>query len=161
MLRPSRYIAALLLTAVYAVIIMSQLAPFAMHSPTVAHAVTGECSGDCRICGCSPEHSANHTCCCWLKKQKDEEQKHEAEAPAFCKKKRAAKATVTITCGCPCGSGKQLAIAGFGGSELVPFQFDGFVVKPYIITRDLPRVRRLTDRHCDPTDPPPKLSHIS
>jgi hypothetical protein len=50
-------------------IVMSPLAPLAMHSKVVAHAVTGECSGDCDICGCSLESRANHTCCCAKKKQ--------------------------------------------------------------------------------------------
>lgn len=57
------------LTVIYLVIALSPLAPFAMYSKVVAHAVTGECSGDCDICGCSQESRANHTCCCAKKKQ--------------------------------------------------------------------------------------------
>jgi hypothetical protein len=55
---------------IYLVITLTPLAPFAMHSKMVAHAITGECVGDCDICGCSPESRANHTCCCAKKKQK-------------------------------------------------------------------------------------------
>lgn len=51
------------------VIVFSPLAPLAMHSKHVAHTVTGECSGDCEVDGCSLERSAAHTCCCWQKKK--------------------------------------------------------------------------------------------
>jgi hypothetical protein len=51
-------------------IVMSPLVSLAMLSKTVAHVVTGECSGDCDICGCSLESRANHTCCCAKTKQK-------------------------------------------------------------------------------------------
>jgi hypothetical protein len=68
MKKSHRYITSLLLTMIYLVIVLSPLAPFAMYSPVVAHAVTGECSGDCDICECSPENRADHTCCCAKKK---------------------------------------------------------------------------------------------
>lgn len=64
-----RYITSLLLTTIYLLIVVSPLAPLAMQSKSVAHAVTGECSGDCRIDGCSLERSAARTCCCWQKKR--------------------------------------------------------------------------------------------
>ncbi|NJD91716.1 MAG: hypothetical protein FIA91_09410 [Geobacter sp.] len=64
----SRYITSLLLTAVYLLITLMPLAPLAMHSKRVAYAISGECSGDCAICGCSAERSATRTCCCWQKK---------------------------------------------------------------------------------------------
>lgn len=62
-----RVIAVILMT-MYLIIVMKPLAPFAMHSKVVAHAVTGECVGDCDICGCSAESRANRTCCCAKKK---------------------------------------------------------------------------------------------
>lgn len=65
----SRYITSLLMTIIYMIIVFSPLAPLAMHSKHVAHAVTGECSGDCEVDGCSLERSAAHTCCCWQKKK--------------------------------------------------------------------------------------------
>jgi hypothetical protein len=64
-----RYIVSLLMTTIYLLIVFTPLAPVAMHSKRIAHAVTGECSGDCRIDGCSLERSAAHTCCCWQKRE--------------------------------------------------------------------------------------------
>jgi len=58
-----------MLTTVYMLVVMSPLAPLAMHSKVVAHAVTGECSGDCDICGCSIESRASKTCCCTKKRR--------------------------------------------------------------------------------------------
>jgi hypothetical protein len=66
--RSFRRLIAVMLTTVYMLIVMSPLAPLAMHSPVVAHAVTGECSGDCDICGCSLESRASKTCCCAKKR---------------------------------------------------------------------------------------------
>ncbi len=60
--------ASLLMTTIYLLIVFTPLAPLAMQSKIVAHAVTGECSGDCKVDGCSLERSAAHTCCCWQKK---------------------------------------------------------------------------------------------
>lgn len=71
-----RYITSLLLTIIYLLIVFSPLAPLAMQSKLVAHAVTGECSGDCRIDGCSLERSAAHTCCCWQKKRREAPASH-------------------------------------------------------------------------------------
>jgi hypothetical protein len=69
MKKSSRYITSLLMTSIYLLIVFTPLAPLAMQSKIVAHAVTGECSGDCTIDDCSLERSAAHTCCCWQKKK--------------------------------------------------------------------------------------------
>ena len=65
----NRYITSLLMTIIYMVIVFSPLAPLAMQAGHVAHAATGECSGDCTVDGCSLERSAAQTCCCWQKKK--------------------------------------------------------------------------------------------
>ena len=70
MLASHRHITALLLSIIYLLIVCTPLAPFAMQSKLIVHAVTGECTGDCGIDGCSHERCANHTCCCWQKKQR-------------------------------------------------------------------------------------------
>jgi hypothetical protein len=96
--RSMRRMIAASLTVIYLVIALSPLTPFAMYSPVVAHAVTGECSGDCDICGCSPESRANHTCCCAKKKQM---QARNAKLPIaeHCSSK-AATAPATVKGGC-------------------------------------------------------------
>ncbi len=62
--RSRRKSIALSLLVLYLVIAFSPLAALAMHSKQVLHAVTGECTGDCGICGCSVESRASGTCCC-------------------------------------------------------------------------------------------------
>ena len=69
MKKSPRHITSLLMTLAYLLIVLSPLAPLAMQSKLITHAVTGECSGDCRIDGCAQERSAAHTCCCWQKKK--------------------------------------------------------------------------------------------
>ena len=64
-----RKYSALFLALAYAIMLLGQLAPMSMGSATIAHAITGECSGDCDIDGCSLASRLNHTCCCWQKKQ--------------------------------------------------------------------------------------------
>jgi len=80
-----RRLQATVLTVIYMLIVLYPLAPLAMNSKVVAHAVTGECVGDCRICGCSPEARANHTCCCAKKKQmQNGVEKHPSIAKKSC-----------------------------------------------------------------------------
>jgi hypothetical protein len=68
MKQSSRSIISLVMTAVYLLVILAPLAPAALHSAPLTHLLTGECAGDCRSCGCSPERSAARACCCWQKK---------------------------------------------------------------------------------------------
>lgn len=64
-----RRINGLLLVAIYTVITLSPIAPVFLHSKTIAHAITGECVGDCNICGCLLEARESNTCCCAKKQQ--------------------------------------------------------------------------------------------
>lgn len=72
-----RYITSLLLTIIYLLIVVGPVAPLAKQSKSIAQAVTGECSGDCRIDGCSLERSAAHTCCCWQKIRHEAVESHD------------------------------------------------------------------------------------
>ena len=162
--RSSRRLRAVILTTVYVLIVMSPLASLAMHSKVVTHAVTGECSGDCDICGCSPEKRANHTCCCAMKKQQTQTYTHEDDdvgTAVCCKKKPADKKGTIIACGCPCGSGKNATMATTGSSEVLPYQFSELFITPHSDTQFPIPNHRLTSRHGDPPDPPPRLSSIS
>jgi hypothetical protein len=147
------------LTAVYLLITLSPLSSIAMHSKVVAHAVTGECSGDCNICGCSAENRANHTCCC-AKKRQQQAHVHEddEDGAADCCKKKPVKKKTVIACGCPCGSGKQAVLSASGTSEVLPFHFTEQFKTPHTETTFTDPTQQLTSRFGDPPDPPPKLS---
>ena len=160
MICSSRYITALILTVIYLLITMSPLAPLALKSPTVAHAVTGECSGDCDICGCSAERRANHTCCCWQKKLKQQHDHEHDHLPPCCRKKhRSGKPTLTSNC--PCGSGKQIALWGAENNEQIPCQFTVGIPITFGNLLDGVYEHRLTDRYDTPPDPPPKHMELS
>ena len=156
----SRYITALFLTVAYLLITMSPLAPLALKSPRVAHAVTGECSGDCDICGCSPERRASHTCCCWQKKVKQEHDHEQEQLPPCCKKKQRSGKPM-LTCNCPCGSNKHVALWGAEKNEQIPSHFIAGI--PIACGHVLAGVyeRRLTDRFGDPPDQPPEIPCVS
>jgi hypothetical protein len=146
----------------YLLMVLSPLASLAMHSKVVAHAVTGECVGDCDICGCSLENRTNHTCCCSKKRQQLAHALEDAEdgRPDCCKKKPVNKKTV-IACGCPCGNGKHAALSASSSSEVLPFQFTEQLRLSHTDTTFANPTHRLTSRHGEPPDPPPRLSLIS
>jgi hypothetical protein len=151
------------MAALYLAIIFSPLAAFAIHSPDTAPATVRECSGDCNLCGCSPESRASNTCCCSNKKRQQQAHLHEDDQnskPDCCKKKPVEKKTV-IACGCPCGKGQQAALSVNGSSELLPYHFTEQLSIPHTDTTYINLTRRLTSRHGEPPDPPPKLSVCS
>ena len=155
---PLRHIIAAGITALYLAMIFSPLAPFAMQSTGTAPVVVRECSGDCNLCGCSPESRAANTCCCSKKRQQQAHIHDDGEdgTADCCKKDSAAKETV-IACGCPCGSGKQATLSSSGTLEALPFHFTEQFSTPHTETTFTNPARHLTSRHNDPPDPPPKL----
>jgi predicted ATP-grasp superfamily ATP-dependent carboligase len=155
--RPVRSIISTVLSVIYLMISFSPLALIAMHSKTVVHAITGECSGDCNICGCSPESRASNTCCC-SKKRKQEAHTHEDEdaTPDCCKKKSVGKKTVIASCGCPCGSGKTMALTGGSTGDIIPYYFTDQIVLSHTETHYSDLSSLLISRHVEPLDPPPK-----
>jgi len=56
------------MTAVYLLLTLSPLASLGIQSHPFFQLLSTECSGDCRLCGCSAERSASRACCCWQKK---------------------------------------------------------------------------------------------
>lgn len=148
-----RYITALFLTAVYLVLAVSPLAPLIMRSPVISHAFTGECVGDCRICGCLANGRAADDCCCRRKLM----QQRERERSGHCKKEQRAAKT-ELRCGLPCGGGKPSALPGTVVSEHLPSMRDEGQI---VFNEDkllFTHLCRLTDRYGDPPDPPPKLA---
>jgi len=197
--RSSRKCVALLLTIIYALLVLSPLAPLARQSATGTHAANRECSGDCAIDGCALESRVNHTCCCWQKKQRQDTghkptagqqcptktvalsppQKHSCSpskpspptasccgklpivqtVDAVAAKPQESSASLPVyKCGCPCGNGKEFASSG-GKFELVPFSCTGFNTTPGAPSYPQHDPQRLTIRHGDPPDKPPKINH--
>lgn len=201
---------AAVLTFIYVMILCTPLAPFAMHSKYIAHAVTGECSGDCDIDGCSLESRANHTCCCaqkkvklsggalisageccapkvavpvvakgdccatpqpvvaqndWVVAQGDccakPEQPRKTEiSPEAQSQDISSKKVPVYKCGTPCGKGKLLAVASAASSELLPYFYSESFAIPHETTQYTSLTHRMTSRHAEPPDQPPKLSEI-
>jgi hypothetical protein len=154
---------ALVLTVAYMAIVVSPLATLTIGSRLFAHAVA-ECSGECSICGCSPERSAAKLCCCWKKKLIDEQEHREGKASHCCKKKDAdtcstkkeGAAAPVISCGFPCGNQNQLVWNG-DGLDLLPYRF---VQQSIAFHEDTPSpFRRKSPPDCyeTPPDPPPRL----
>lgn len=184
-----RYITSLLMTTIYLLIVFTPLAPLAMQSKAIAHAVTGECSGDCRIDDCSRERSAAHTCCCWQKKKHGPGDAHlhsDAEACSIIPKKRAGccdapaqnsheKSEVTKSAStsapqktkplsigsAPCGSGTLLALLPTETTRHLPYIFSADIPSPEQspLTVILPDI--LKSRYVEPPDPPPIISSAS
>ena len=166
MRRLPRHIPALLLFIIYLVIVMSPLAPFAMHSPVIAHALTGKCAMDCSICGCSAERSANRTCCCWLNRiqlvHHDHEEEDDHNKPACCKKnglkQNSAASSVRSL---PCNSGKNIAFTGGEKVDVIPFRYIMGTITAIASPLSTPIPVCRTEWLSEPPDPPPKLRTIS
>jgi len=198
-----RELTAIVMMAVYLLIVLSPLAPFAMYSKAIAHAVTGECSGDCTICGCSVESRANQSCCCAKKKQQDKlsaglqkpaaakrsccaeskpvapkkdccaaskpvvpkkeccaksgQHSHDENVQELNQKQQPSKNETVYKCGCPCGKSILFALAA-GSSELMPYFYADTLVPSQALSLKFTYVHRMTSRHAEPPDPPPKLT---
>ena len=153
-----RFMPALVLVILYVMIVMSPLAPLALRSPMIAHALTGECAGDCSLCGCSTERSANHTCCCWQKKVQFNHEDEQDEQDC-CKKNKTDKNQIkAFISSRPCSSGKAAALVGVAHGDVFPYRFstNNPVVFESIMTARDPVCR--IDWPGEPPDPPPKLS---
>lgn len=72
------------MTVLYLLIVFSPLASLAMQPNLNVHAPGRECSGDCRIDGCSPERSAARACCCWQSRKKTTRDAFRGSADGCC-----------------------------------------------------------------------------
>lgn len=126
MSKTHRYISAFVLCVLYGLIVLSTLAPLALRSAVIAHALTGECAGECGLCGCSPERSASRTCCCWQKKLRQEHsvRDDDQEQSDCCAENRdSGKIKTAAISSLPCGSGKTMALLGAEQTDILPFRF--------------------------------------
>ena len=149
------------MTALYLAIIFSPLAPFAMPSTNATPLTYRECAGDCNLCGCSPESRATSTCCCIKREHQAHIHEDDEEGTPDCSKMKPVEKKSVIACGYPCGSGKQAALSTAGAFELLPFLFTEQFSIPPTDTHYSILTQRLTSRHGEPPDPPPKLSMCS
>jgi len=149
-----RKIIAGLLTGIYLAISLSSLASLTLGSASIAHAITGECSGNCEIDGCSAERKASHTCCCCIKKMKELENKK--GQGTCCNKKNAQHAKTIMTCNCPCGKGKQLVLFNSEKFEQLPYQFTRAKHFPLEGQLSFNIQPRMTTHYYEPFTPPPE-----
>lgn len=155
-----RRIIAVAMTVMYLVIALGPSASLALHCETAAHLLTGACSGDCNICGCSPESRAAQTCCCSRKEQQlvRLQARGQASQPECCPKGPIEKEAVIASCGCPCGSDDSFVLSGLGKGEIIPHYFTGQFAMPLPDTLYPETSHLLTSRHPEPPDPPPRQS---
>lgn len=158
MLRLPRFIPALVLVVLYAMIVTSPLAPLALRVPMIAHALTGECTGDCTLCSCSTERSASHTCCCWQKKVQFNHEDEQCQ-PDCCKKNRTDNKKIpSFISSRPCSSDKAAALVGVAHGDVFPYRFS--TINPVVFESTM--IARDPDCQVDwpgePPDHPPKIS---
>jgi hypothetical protein len=151
---PRRIIAGLI-CVIFLMITISPLAAITMRFATVAHAVSGVCTGDCDTCECAPERRASHTCCCWYNKLKRHDSHNKQQADCCMKTKSNKTATMTSTC--PCGSGKQLALCNAEEMQYMPYRSAMEIPVPHGDTLSHNVPARLAGRNGEPPDPPPKI----
>lgn len=148
------------LTLIVLLIGFCPLLPLATLSKSFARTLTGECAGDCAICGCAPERSAARTCCCW---QKRLHTRHAEEPPdqggSCCQKSRPAPAPRCTPL--PCGSGKLFALWGSDSAEYLPLQHHNTPIATVTGSISPSPCRSPNNRLQEPPDPPPKVSHLS
>ncbi len=123
-----RYFISLLMTTIYLLIVVSPLASLAMQSKFLTHAVTGECSGDCKIDGCSLERSAAHTCCCWQKKRNEDSKAHEHVKPRCCDIKTAEPPKKVASCCAPRTEESDIITEQASASDSTPQKTKGTTI---------------------------------
>ncbi|MBJ6725077.1 hypothetical protein [Geomesophilobacter sediminis] len=148
---------AALLAVLYLCIFLAPLVPVGLPGGTP---LVSECSGDCDICGCSPEMRASGSCCCAKKRHALETQQIQDQdlddKPDCCKKKKSSQ--TVISCACPLGGGKSKLLVSSEGSELLPFYFPGNFGTRQGVTDFTDHPHRMTSRYGEPPDPPPDLA---
>jgi len=157
--RPSRGTVATIMLIVYLMISLSPLSALALHSSHNGHGKAVECSGDCNLCGCSPENRAAKTCCCSKKLAQQAARQHDdADDPDCCKTDTPRVTTVITACGCPCNKGTSAVLTSAVSGEIIPFVFaEQFPVS--LADTSYPLLRYpLHSRHIEPAVPPPQHS---
>lgn len=180
-----------LMTALYLLLSLSPLASISSRTKPFFQAAAKECSGDCRLCGCSPERSASQTCCCWQKKMAEAKIRQQWEKPQSCPTAPADTAgnccskhqhadhgndaststqtdppsgnePPTVSISiCPCGSGKDQAFSGDERSQHIPCRFLSGVPAQPATQFVFLQPEQLASHSGEPPDPPPKIHILS
>jgi hypothetical protein len=149
---------ALLLTVIHLLMMASPIVAFASQKKAMARAVAGECSGDCDVCGCSPESRAAGTCCCSRKRRLEASlHRHEEQKPPCCRHEAPEENVVVISCGCPCGGNDSADLCGVDTDETLISRYSYPSAVSLVADRRPIATRVLQSRHLQPPDPPPKL----
>lgn len=176
-----------IMTAIYLLITLSPFASLSFQSKPFFQVLSRECSGDCRLCGCSAERSASHACCCWQKKLAAAKNVKHCETPSAsltapaaegscCSKSaqhadhadeesisaQADSASDSDTqsasiSSSPCGSSKELTFFSNERGQHVPYLFLSGIPPQKSIQISFLQPERLASRNGEPPDPPPKL----
>jgi len=170
--RSARKTRASILLTIYLVVSLSALVPLALSSPHIAHALTGECTGNCDIDGCSLEARRNHTCCCWQKKLRVMRNQtspscsagQTTASPPHCTAEGEhphdnGSSTPVYRCGDPCGKRSPLPFMLSPSQEITPPDIVNYTA--HLTGGDLllsSRCHPLFSRDREPPDPPPRLS---
>lgn len=157
----NRYIIAGILIAIHIMITVVPVTTLAMWSTTVMHPISTECSGDCDVCGCSPESRASHTCCCRQKNMKDKQHAGHEGSEANNREKAQNNTETTLSCNCPCENGNLLALWVLNNFESLPYQFNGEIYSPQEGLLSQSFHPHLKTRYCQPPKPPPKSSTLT
>ncbi len=144
-------IAALLLLQLY--IFLPSLA-----KAVTPHGTTAHCFHDHRLCGCSPERIANHTCCCCSHHEPAEPpccaKKHHDEKPAARPVDAPSQRRISAA---PCGSHPQFITASLDKIKFV--RCASSAVMPDVLPSTYPLQSRgiFQRRSSEPPEPPPKI----
>ena len=180
-----------MLTAVYLLITISPIASIGSRSTHFFQALAKECSGDCRLCGCSTERSASHACCCWQKKMAATKNLQQPVKPQPCQTVPAIAAgnccsktilhpdqdnetpltaqdsaayvdTQVASIGiCPCGSDKDLPFSSEERAQHIPIRYLSREPIQTLTPFVFLQPERLATRSDQPPDPPPKIHILS
>jgi len=180
-----------IVTALYLLVSLSPLASISSLAKHFFQAAAKECSGDCRLCGCSTIRSASQTCCCWQKRVAAAKKRQQCalnqSLPAVTKtggdccskyfqQYAAEKLADTAALSehlpddnsqkvsisiCPCGSDKELAFAGGESSQHIPCRFLAGVPAQPVIQVVSRQPEELASYGGEPPDPPPKIHKLS
>ncbi|WP_250679947.1 hypothetical protein [Geomonas sp. Red32] len=143
---------------IHLLMMVSPIASFAKENAPL-RPVAAACSGDCDVCGCSPESRSAGTCCCSRKRQLEARLHGRGQdKPACCREKVPEEKVVVLSCGCPCDDDDDDALGGSDTDTVLISRHSCPSAVPVIALRRPIPPPALVSRRLQPPDPPPKQS---